>query len=208
MKIKNIIFDWGGVLIDLDMKGCIKAFEEIGIHDFYQLITGAEETGIFKTYELGNCTTSEFHEAVRNLANRPLTDEDIDHVWNAMVKSVPEEKLQLLAELKEQYAVYLLSNTNELHWEYASDKVFQYKGMKREDFFKETFLSFRMHLAKPDTEIFRTALQEANLNPGETLFIDDSPINCEAASAVQLQTLHYIPGTDLRTVLSKKLCKY
>ena len=201
--IKNIIFDWGGVLIDLDMDGCIKAFDEIGIKDFYQLLTSAEEAGIFKTYELGNCTTAEFREGIRKIADQPISDEQIDHVWNAMVKTVPEEKLRLLAELREHYSLYLLSNTNELHWEHASSRVFRYGNLERDDFFKGVFLSHLMHLAKPDTEIFRTALREANLDPEETLFIDDSLVNCKAAASVHIQTAHYIPGTDLKSVLPK-----
>ena len=202
-NIKNIIFDWGGVLIDLDMDGCVKAFDEIGIKDLYHLLTKAEEANIFKTYELGNCTTEEFHKEIRKIANQPISNEQIDYVWNAMVKTVPEDKLRLLAELRKQYSIYLLSNTNKLHWEYASAKVFRYGNLERDDFFKKVFLSYQMHLAKPDPEIFRTALREANLNPEETLFIDDSLVNCEAAASVHLQTAHYIPGTDLKSVLPK-----
>ena len=200
-KIKNIIFDWGGVLIDLDFNSCIKSLDNIGIKDFYRLITHTEETSIFKTYELGNCTTAEFHDKIRKLATQPISDEQIDQVWNSMLKSIPVEKLHLLAELRKQYSLYLLSNTNELHWEYASQKEFQYNGLERDDFFKGIFLSFKMHLAKPNPEIFRTVLLEANLCPEETLFIDDSKINCEAAASVHLQTAHYIPGTDLKTIL-------
>lgn len=199
--IKNIIFDWGGVLIDLDMANCIKAFDEIGISDFRHLLTNAEESGIFKAYELGNCTTEEFRDGIRKLANRPISDTEIDYVWNAMVKTIPDEKLQLLCELKKKYAVYLLSNTNQLHWEYASNRVFRYEGMKRDDFFDKIFLSFQMHLAKPNPEIFAKALDEANIKPEETLFIDDSLANCEAAASVNLNTAHYIIGTDLRNIL-------
>lgn len=199
--IKNIIFDWGGVLIDLDMPNCVKAFNEIGITDFKHLLTTAEESGIFKSYELGNCTTEEFREGIRELANRTLNDDEIDYVWNAMVKTVPEEKLQLLCELKEKYAVYLLSNTNQLHWDYASSRVFRYNGLEKDDFFNQIFLSFEMHLAKPNPKIFSFALEEANLLPEETLFIDDSLLNCQAAASVGLRTAHYIIGTDLRTIL-------
>lgn len=199
--IKNIIFDWGGVLIDLNMGNCMKAFDEIGVSDFAQLIRGAEECGIFKSYELGNCTTDEFREGIRKLSNRDITDQKIDSIWNSMIETIPEEKLKLLAELRKHYSIYLLSNTNELHWEYASSKVFQYQELKRDDFFKRIFLSFRMHLAKPNPDIFRVALEEAGLKAEETLFIDDSLINCQAAASINLQIAHYIPGTDLKAVL-------
>ena len=204
--IKNIIFDWGGVLIDLDFERCLQAFDDLGIGDLKHLLTGAAECSLFKDYEMGKCTTTEFREGVRQLANRSLTDAEIDAVWNSMVKNVPVEKLQLLYELRQQYNIYLLSNTNELHWEHASEKVFQYKELKRDNFFKRVFLSNEMHLAKPDPEIFRVALKEANLIAEETLFIDDSLVNCEAAASVGIHTSLYVPGTDLRSVMPASPC--
>ena len=204
--IKNIIFDWGGVLIDLDFERCLQAFKELGIEDLKYLLTGANECNLFKQYELGNCTTEEFREGVRQLAHRQLTDDEIDTVWNSMLKSVPQEKLQLLAELRHNYNIYLLSNTNELHWEHASSKVFRYEGLERDDFFKKIFLSNKMHLGKPDPKIFQVALTEAGLEAEETLFIDDSLPNCEAAASVGLHTSLYVPGTDLRSVFPSSPC--
>lgn len=201
--IKNIIFDWGGVLIDLDFEGCRQAFEQLGVGNLKQLLIGTTENNLFKNYELGNITTAEFREGVRQLTSYSLTDDEIDSVWNSMVKTVPEEKLRLLIELRKKYSLFLLSNTNEMHWEHASSKVFRYDGLERDDFFKRVFLSNEMHLAKPNPEIFRVALHEAGLLPQETLFIDDSLANCQAAASVGLQTVHYIPGTDLKAVLPK-----
>ena len=211
-EIKNIIFDWGGVLIDLDFDRCQQTFEELGVGNLRQLVTGADENNLFKKYELGLITTAEFREEIRQLACRqqnseaPLTDEAIDKVWNSMVKTVPVEKLQLLSELRKHYSVFLLSNTNELHWEHASARVFHYGNLERDDFFQKIFLSYEMHLAKPSPEIFQTALAEAGLRAEETLFIDDSLANCEAAASVGLQTAHYIPGTDLHLVVPMKPC--
>ena len=221
-KIKNIIFDWGGVLIDLDFEGCRKAFMKLGVGDLRALLTGADEENLFKNYELGKISTDEFREEVRRLAmlsykdqtsssnnsatSVELSDDTIDEVWCSMVKTIPEDKLQLLAEFREQYNLYLLSNTNDLHWEFASQKVFRYGNLERDDFFKQIFLSQRMHLAKPDPEIFRVALAEAGLNPEETLFIDDAEANCKAAASVGLHTAHYLPGTDLRSALPKEPC--
>ena len=205
-EIKNIIFDWGGVLIDLDFEGCRKAFQELGVGDLKQLLTGADENNLFKKYELGIITTEEFREEIRRLAASTLTDEEIDKVWNSMVRTVPIEKLQILSELRKRYSVFLLSNTNDLHWEYASARVFHFGNLERDDFFQQIFLSQRMHLAKPNPAIFRSALEEAGIHAEETLFIDDSIINCEAAASVGLKAAHYIPGTDLNLVLPQKPC--
>lgn len=227
-KIKNIIFDWGGVLIDLDFEGCCQAFQNLGVGDLKQMLTGAENNNLFKNYELGNITTEQFREEIRQLVKctqdcktedqstsstttnsgdaNILTDEKIDAVWLSMVKTIPEKKLKLLAELRKQYNLYLLSNTNDLHWEKISRKVFHYENLERDDFFKEIFLSNKMHLAKPDPEIFREVLTKAKLNPEETLFIDDAEVNCKAAATVGLHTAHYLPGSDLKSVLPKEPC--
>ena len=240
-KIKNIIFDWGGVLIDLDFEGCRKAFMKLGVGDLKQLLIQADDNNLFKKYELGLMSTVEFRDEVRRLSARSqgriqkqdeglqqessasqigttdatkvqhaqegiLSDEEIDAVWLSMIKTVPEEKLQLLAELRNHYNLYLLSNTNDLHWEKASQQVFRYNNLERDDFFKQIFLSYRMHLAKPDPEIFRVALNEAGLNPEETLFIDDAEANCRAAASVGIHAAHYVPGSDLKSVLPKEPC--
>ena len=214
-NIKNIIFDWGGVLIDLNFEGCRKAFLDLGVGDLNELLIKADENNLFKNYELGNISTEQFREEVRKLttdqtaieeSDAPLTDEAIDAVWLSMVKTIPEEKLQLLAELRKEYNLYLLSNTNDLHWQQVAPKVFQYESLNFQDFFKQIFLSHEMHLAKPDPEIFRVALAEAGLKAEETLFIDDLEANCLAAASVGLHTAQYVPGTDLKTVLPKDPC--
>ena len=205
-KIKNIIFDWGGVLIDLDFEGCSKAFLKLGVGNLQELLTSAEENNLFKNYELGTISTEQFRNEIRILAKSDLTDDEIDAVWLSMVKSIPEEKLKLLANLRKQYNIYLLSNTNELHWERVSQKAFHYGELERDDFFKKVFLSHEMHQAKPNPEIFRTALTEAGLNADETLFIDDSETNCQAAASVGIHTSHYLIGSDLQTTLPKEPC--
>ena len=214
-KIKNIIFDWGGVLIDLDFEGCSKAFQQLGVGDLKQLLTNADESNLFKEYELGTISTTQFHDEVRRLTTAQggqgvpaggLSDEEIDRVWNSMVKTVPTEKLELLAQLRREYNLYLLSNTIDLHWQYAAERVFQYGTLRLKDFFQGIYLSHEMHLAKPNPAIFQQVLAQAGLNPEETLFIDDSEDNCKAAASVGLHTAHYFPGSDLQSVLPKEPC--
>lgn len=194
-KIHNIIFDWGGVLIDLDTERCIQAFTQLGA-DVKKFLTGTNELGIFSAYESGELDTSGFHDKIRLIIDKPISDEKIDKAWNTQLKSIPTEKLELLLRLKSHYNLYLLSNTNELHWQ-CGIKAFCYKGYEVKDYFKQIFLSYRMHLAKPDPQIFLTVLKEADINAEETLFIDDSPVNCKAAESVGIQSYHYIPGTPL-----------
>ena len=96
--IKNIIFDWGGVLIDLNLEGCISAFEQAGAVNVRNLLTGTNELGFFRDYECGNISTPEFRAAIRKYISQPLTDEEIDRMWNMELLTIPEEKLHLLAQ--------------------------------------------------------------------------------------------------------------
>lgn len=203
--IHNLIFDLGGVLYDLDIDGCMQAFEQAGATDVRRLVSNTDKAGIFQAYETGEISTSRFREELRRLVTVPLTDETIDRMWNSMLVRLPQQKLDLLHELGKQYNIYLLSNTNELHWEYVVQQAFTAQGHQVSDFFRQVFLSFRMKLAKPDPAIFLNALQAAGLKAEETLFIDDSPVNCRAAESVGIRSVHYTPGQDLRLSVESAL---
>ncbi len=203
--ICNIVFDWGGVLLDLDTAGCARAFEEAGVKGVSGLLSAGGGLGFLRAYECGDITTAAFRERVRRCAAVPLADEDIDRLWRRQVLSIPQEKLRLLIDLSHCYNLYLLSNTNELHWEYLSPWVFQCEGNDVRTCFKGIYLSFRMHLAKPDERIFRRMLEDAGICAGETLFVDDAEANCRAAASVGLQVAHYEPGRDLRDLFREGL---
>lgn len=196
-NIRHIIFDLGGVLLNLDVEGCTRAFEKAGLKDIRSVLTGTNEGGIFSEYERGEIGTPEFRDGIRQLASQSLTDDEIDRMWVNELLDIPQEKLDLLVSLRSKYDIYLLSNTNELHWQHVVESLLPQQNYRVEDLFKETFLSFRMKLAKPDPEIFREVLRQAGLKPEETLFIDDSAVNCQAAQSVGIQTEHDKPGNDL-----------
>lgn len=196
-NIRHIIFDLGGVLLNLDVEGCTRAFEKAGLKDIRSVLTGTNEGGIFSEYERGEIGTPEFRDGIRQLASQSLTDDEIDRMWVNELLDIPQEKLDLLVSLRSKYDIYLLSNTNELHWQHVVESLLPQQNYRVEDLFKETFLSFRMKLAKPDPEIFREVLRQAGLKPEETLFIDDSAVNCQTAQSVGIQTEHYKPGNDL-----------
>lgn len=201
-KIENIVFDFGGVLIDLDFQRLLKAFKRIGFNDIESQLQTYEREGIFQKYELGEMTTDEFRMAIREKSNITLTDSDIDDLWNLMLVKIPAEKLDFILSLRNNYNVYLLSNTNSIHWDYACKNSFNYKGLGIKDFFIRTFLSYEMHLAKPDKAIYERMLCEAGLVPENTLFIDDSEINCTVAKQLGIQVHHYQIGDSLETVLT------
>ncbi len=196
-NIKNIVFDLGGVLIDLDFDRALKAFRKAGFENIEEQLQSFNREGVFMQYELGNITSEEFRSAIRKQARVSLTDREIDDMWNLILLNIPHEKLKLILELRGKYMVYLLSNTNQIHWDYTCNHAFTYHGFRVKDYFEETFLSFEMHLAKPDKAIFERMLQEANLLPEETFFIDDSEANCKAAEELGIHTHHYRIGEDL-----------
>ena len=201
-KIRNIVFDLGGVLVDLDFKAAINGLQEAGFANVKEQLLAFDRGGIFQKFEVGEITADEFRTAIRENSTVTLTDEEVDALWNAMLLEIPREKLELILHLRGKYMVYLLSNTNSIHWDYVCKNAFNYRGFRVEDYFEETFLSYEMHLAKPDKAIFEKVLSEANLLPEETLFIDDSEANCKAAQEVGIHTHHYHVGDDLKEIFN------
>ena len=199
-NIKNIVFDLGGVLVDLDFKAAINGLQQAGFANVKEQLQSFDREGIFQKFELGEMTAEEFRTAIRENSTVTLTDEEIDALWNAMLLEIPREKLELILDLRGKYMVYLLSNTNSIHWDYVCKNAFNYRGFRVNDYFEETFLSYEMHLAKPDKAIFEKVLQDANLLAEETLFIDDSEANCKAAEEVGIHAHHYHIGDDLSKV--------
>ena len=199
-KIRNIVFDLGGVLVDLDFKAAINGLQEAGFANVKEQLQSFDREGIFQKFELGEMTAEEFRTAIRENSTMTLTDEEIDALWNAMLLEIPREKLELILHLRGKYMVYLLSNTNSIHWDYVCKNAFNYRGFRVEDYFEETFLSYEMHLAKPDKAIFEKVLSDANLLAEETLFIDDSEANCKAAQEVGIHAHHYHVGDDLSKI--------
>ena len=212
-KIKNVVFDLGGVLINLDFDNCLNAFRKAGFRDiekqacqfrgkgfFSEQVRQMQGNGVFSRFELGEISPEEFRDAIRKEADESLTDRKIDDMWNLMLLDIPREKLDLLLKLREHYMVYLLSNTNRIHWDYACEQMFCYRGFRVNDFFEDIFLSFEMHKAKPEKDIYEQMMKEANILPEETFFIDDSAINCQAAISLGIQSYHYHIGEDLSSL--------
>ena len=193
--IKNIIFDWGGVLIHLDKARCTEAFRKLGVEVSDELTNPYGQRADLMDFEKGLMTVEEFHDTVRRIYAPKLTDEQIDHAWSALLLDIPSYKLDLLLELKQRYRLFLLSNTNAVHWEEGRNR-FDYKGYKAEDFFDQIFLSHEIHELKPTSEAFIKIAQIAGIKPEETLFIDDLAENCLSAEALGFHTFCPMANTD------------
>lgn len=194
--IKNLLVDFGGVLINLDRQRCIDNFRKLGLPDIEKQLGLYAQNGLFMQHEKGEISSAGFRAEIRKQINKPVTDQQIDAAWNSFLMDIPTYKLDLLLKLREKYVVYLLSNTNEIHWSWACENVFPYRGFRVEDYFEKIYLSYQMKMVKPDAEIFRAVLEDANIEPKETFFIDDSTANCETARLLGLSTYTPRPGED------------
>ena len=195
--IKNIIFDWGGVLIHLDKKRCTEAFARLGVEVSDELTNPYGQRADLMDFVKGLMTVPEFHDTVRRVYGAHLTDGQIDEAWSALLLDIPEYKLDVLLELKKSYRLFLLSNTNAVHWE-EGRKRFDYRGHRAEDFFERIFLSHEIHELKPTPEAFLKVAQLAGIEPTETLFVDDLEVSCKAAEALGFKTYCPVPNTDWR----------
>lgn len=197
-EIKNLIFDFGGVLIDLDRGRCVERFAQLGLERVEEMLGLYYQQDFFQQYEKGLISSAAFRDEIRAKSSRPLTDAEIDDAWNSFLVSIPSYKLDMLLELRRRYRVCLLSNTNEIHWQWACTNAFRYKDYGVNDYFERIYLSYEMRLAKPDVEIFRRVLADAGMRAEETLFIDDSAENCRSAASLGLFTYTPKPHEDWR----------
>lgn len=204
--IKNLLFDLGGVIIDIDRNRCVEALEKLGVADADSLLGKYVQSGIFADLESGNISASEFRDALRRHAgNTALTDSDIDTAFQKFLIGLPEHRLEELRLLRMEFGVYLLSNTNPIMWNDSIARLFRSEGKEREDYFDGMETSFEARVMKPDAAIFRYTVEKLGIRPEETLFIDDSQANLDAASALGFHTALALPGRGFAETLSSLL---
>lgn len=189
MKIRNIVFDLGCVLVGLDKKRCVEAFRQVGLEKVAYYVNEHRCEDFFHDVEIGKINTHEFCEAIRLRTNTEISDERIVWAWNQLLTGIAEVKLAKLQALQGKYRLFILSNTNPMHWDLCKKEFLRYDGKGADEMFEKVFLSYRMHQAKPDKEIYETMLKEGNMKAEETLFIDDSRANIEAAVELGIQTI-------------------
>ena len=174
-EIKNIIFDLGGVIINLDTTKTIAEFNKLSNLPFEAIYTQLQQSKVFDLFDKGLITETDFFAELKIITQSPASEFELKQAWNAMLLDFPANRLNLLKKLKPRYRLFLLSNTNETHvteFEKTLLKTHQHKNL--EPFFEKVYYSCRMKMRKPDVEIFEYVLTENALNANETLFIDDS----------------------------------
>ena len=205
-EIKNILLDFGGVLYDIRYENIADTFRQYNIDDFEKHYTKARQSSFIDDFEVGRITVPEFRNSIRSTIEKPLTDEQIDTAWNAILIGMPEHHVELLKSLNGKYNLYLFSNTNQLNYD-----LFHHQMIERYGFdifstlFKKTYFSFKIGRKKPAGESFQYVLNDAGINPQETLFIDDSPQHVEGARKIGLNAFHLKDEVDITELFDEDL---
>lgn len=194
--VKHIIFDLGGVLLNVDYDRTARAFIEGGITNFNDIYSQRGQNDFFDAWETGRINTEEFIKGLQKYA--PMTDEQVVNAWNAMLGDFPLRRLQILQQLRLHYDVLLLSNTNEIHEGTFNKILMDTHGIPNIGvFFDKVYLSHRVGMRKPNKEIFERVLDEGGFKPEQTLFIDDSIQHIEGAQKLGIQTIFLDKGMTI-----------
>jgi putative hydrolase of the HAD superfamily len=202
-SIRHIIFDFGGVLINLDYALTNKAFRALGF-DIDRHFTQLQQSNLFNAYETGKVSSAFFYNELRQLGGSQLTDEQLATAWSAMILDLPLERVKMLKQLKKKYNLYLLSNTNQTHYETFAPYLEGLLGVGVWDtLFNKVYYSHQIGLRKPDKEIFEYLISDAGLQPQHCLYLDDLEKNLAAPAAMCMETI--LVKEQPVTVLIKEL---
>jgi putative hydrolase of the HAD superfamily len=201
-QIKNIIFDLGGVIMDIDVRRTQQAFTDMGVKNIGDYFGHGFAASFFEDHEAGRITDDAFVGKIKAEIGLDVSDKMIVDAWNALLLRFPPERIALLGQIRKKYRIFLFSNTNAIHQQrfmeiYHSD----FPGGRLDDYFEKAYYSHLLGHRKPDKAGFEIIIRDNGLVPSETLFVDDAWINVEGAIGVGLQGLYLPPSlsiTDIR----------
>lgn len=197
-EIKNIVFDWGGVITDIHVDRSISAFQKLGFRNFRESLTHAEIQDLFLRIELGKIDEPTFLAAFRKYLYPHVTDAQMLEAWNAVLGDLPAERWALLEKVRHGYRTFLLSNTNSLHITYYFRMLEERYGTAGfNHLFEKTYFSHMLGMRKPNCDIFEFVVNDSRLEPSETLFIDDTADNIETARQLGINVYHLQPPETL-----------
>ncbi len=203
MKIKTIIFDLGGVVLDIDPQLSINEFKKLGLKDDSLFKNNEFIDNVIRKFEKGILTPEVFRKRIREYTGLDLTDQQIDDAWNAILYDIPAERIKVLEEVKKNYKILLFSNSNEIHYDlYVRDLQLRFGYREFDDLFDKAYFSFDMHLSKPDVDGYEYIMYQNNLIPEETLFIDDLPANLKTAKSLGWKTYRMAQPLRVRDIFT------
>jgi glucose-1-phosphatase len=200
--IKNIIFDFGGVICDLDIPRTEKKFEEFGPVKPSKLNSSEDHSQEFKllveALETGSISPRQFRDVIKDHYITPPSDQAIDETWNAMLRYIPEKRISLLENIRSHYRIFLLSNSNKIHHEnYLRDFQQHTQYQNFNELFEKAYFSFEIGLKKPGKEIYEFVLSDSGLNPSESLFVDDTVENIQGAELAGINGYFLEKGKEI-----------
>ena len=208
VKIKNIIFDLGGVILDIDETIVYKELEKLGIKTS-ELAHSKEFIDLMSKFDTGIYTAPTFRKKAKALLELgKMTDKRFDAIWNAMLLDIPRERVEAIEKIKKHYKIFLMSNTNVIHYDlYIRDLQLRFGYNEFDELFNKSYFSFAEHLEKPDPRFFELILDHEGLLPEETLFIDDTAANIEVAKSLGIRTYHISREELVRNLFSNGVLK-
>jgi putative hydrolase of the HAD superfamily len=200
-NLEAVIFDLGGVILNIDYQKTAESFKKLGIDNFDAMYSQAKQSKLFDLLETGKIEDQAFRNEVRRLSGLQLSDKAINDAWNAMLLDLPKHRIEVLEKVKEKCNTFLLSNTNAIHYQaYINQMIQQFGYNVLHEKIGKCYFSHEIQLRKPNRNIFEFVIQENNLNPEKTLFIDDTFQHIEGAKKCNLQTLHLQQGMDIQSI--------
>lgn len=206
--IKNIVFDFGGVIADIDREQAVQAFIRLGVKDADRILDKYHQTGIFQELEEGTLTEEAYRNELGKLCGRTLSWEEVQQAWLGFFTGIDVRKLHYLETLRrEGYKLYVLSNTNPYVMGWACSEHFSSEGKPLTAYFEKLYLSYQIGCTKPDRRIFEFMLTDSKMQPEETLFVDDGASNIAAGRELGMYTFQLENGSDWRDELAKLLIR-
>ncbi len=204
-QIRNIIFDLGGVLLHINPSLTLEAFRELGMPFLPKEEGRGFQHPVFIDMEQGHISNDDFRKGINDLLPKPVSNNQIDLAWNAMLLSFDTERIEYLKELRQNYRIFLFSNTNEIHAHCFQNIFFGQYQHSLPELFEQVYYSHDLGLRKPKPEAFAKVLRLAKINAEETLFIDDLEENCKASESIGMRSLHLNIATNIKEALKPLL---
>ena len=199
--INAIIFDLGGVLLDINYQLTIEAFNNLGCSDFESIYTQQKQSQLFDDFETGKVSSETFRKSLQKQMQFSISNVEFDNAWNKMLLQLPEKRIELLEKLNKKFSLFLLSNTNEIHIKAFKKIISSSIGYERfENCFKKVYFSSEIGNRKPNASCFEMVLSENKLSAAKTLFIDDSIQHVEGAYKIGIKTLLIESGEELVSI--------
>jgi glucose-1-phosphatase len=202
--IQTIIFDFGGVLLNIDYQAPVRGFARYGLTDFDKIYSQYAQNHLFNDLEIGRISPDTFYQAFRENTGCDLSDEQLKKIWNSLILDLPAHRLKMLLSVKSRTRTILLSNSNLIHYDYYTKALSEKYGYDSwTDLFHKVYFSHQIGMRKPYKEIYEWVLKENNLLPNQTLFIEDSAQNLIEPRKLGMQTILLENGEDVSDILKK-----